>query len=323
MLTSWCLTTGLPSSTGSRRDGRPRISQRPWRRSDLLHTRTDRVPPAARRKAAGKRAVLLYDVGHPRPGTGNVRLCIDATGMSFVDSSPAAVSRLNGSVWTDIDATLPAESTNHLNCGAVPFGQTLGTFALFTRSGSDDACDDDRRKRRAATGGQHAAGGSRPGTSHRRIARLSAGAGARPGQPVSVLSDTNRIRRIDLQNNVMTTIASIPIFGQVAVDRAGNVFLTDVNGCGVLRLAPQNDFTSYALTRVAGTGFDPARGGLGIRRPRPCVSADISDLNGKLAFDASGNLFIGQQLLDGSGTYAIRRITPGDDGVIRATIRRK
>src|SRR5207247_3432679 len=107
----------------------------------------------------------------------------------------------------------------------------------------------------------------------------------------------NRVRQVDVATNVITTSAgasgprdfdllalqaSLSGVGQVVIDGAGNVFMSE-SCCTILRL----DSVSHFLSKVAGSEF----GG-----------PDINSIFG-LARDRAGNLFVADE-------SAIRRVDP-------------
>ncbi len=118
----------------------------------------------------------------------------------------------------------------------------------------------------------------------------------------------------DVRYNVDALDTSFFASGRMAVDQAGNIYAPDVNGCGVLRLEPRNNFTSYFLTRVAGQGPDPVTltcgyGGDG----GAAIDADVAVV-GEMTFDRFGNLFFVQNAF--AGGAVLRRIAAGADGLI-------
>ncbi len=70
-----------------------------------MRTRTDQLPAPPAGKQLGS-APYYYDVESTSAGSGNVRICVDSTGMSFVSGQSVRLHRLNGTAWDDI--TLPS-----------------------------------------------------------------------------------------------------------------------------------------------------------------------------------------------------------------------
>ncbi len=277
-----------------------------------LRTRNDQIPPPPIGKQLGS-APYYYDVATPGGGTGNIRVCVDATGMSFVDPALARLHRLNGTTWNDIAATpTGAEAAAHLLCGVTTFFQSA-TFALFTQA------DESTRVTTILGDGS--------------LLNFAEGIAFDTPHQFLYVSDGIHIRRMNLQSGAVDVIAGngsadvrdlrsdvdalqTPFFNAnfIAVDRAGNIFTNDVNGCALLRLEPRNNFTSYFVSRVAGQGMDPVTFDCGYSGDGgPAAGADVK-LTGHLTFDAAGNLFVVQNAM--ANGYVMRRITPGDDGVI-------
>ena len=74
-----------------------------------------------------------YDLATTAAISGDVRVCIDTTGMSFVDPAAIRLYRHDGTTWQDVTRTATAgEAAAHLICGVVPAAPALGTFAIFT-----------------------------------------------------------------------------------------------------------------------------------------------------------------------------------------------
>jgi len=148
----------------------------------------------------------------------------------------------------------------------------------------------------AGTGGYGYAGDNGPATS----ATLANPYGInfdRGGNLLIADAKNNRVRQVDVATNVITTSAgasgprdfdllalqaSLSGVGQVVIDGAGNVFMSE-SCCTILRL----DSVSHFLSKVAGSEF----GG-----------PDINSIFG-LARDRAGNLFVADE-------SAIRRVDP-------------
>ena len=294
-----------------------------------FRTRMDQTPPPPADRQLGS-APLYYDAGTMGvEATGDIRVCIDSTGMSFA-SSPAWIYRLGAAGWENITTpAAPAEDAAHSVCGVVHGTNELTTFALFTA-----ATDGARVATIAGNGEQSTPGHPAPGDG-----------GPASAAPLGFLNsialdsargylyvpDDLRIRRVNLQNGTIDTIAGTGRFdsldevhygvnaletalvaGDIAVDRDGNLFLSDVNGCGIARI----DHATNIITRVAGVGWDPAT--LQCGNPSgdagPATAAHL-DVIGKMAFDPHGNLYF-PQLLIGAEGQTIRRIAAGADGLI-------
>ncbi len=274
-----------------------------------MRTRTDQLPPPSAGKQLGS-APSYYDVTSTAAGTGNVRVCIDTTGMSFRAAQAARLHRLNGTAWDDIALTsTPAESAAHYVCGATSFF-TTATFALFT------AADESMRV-----------------TTILDDLTFSDGVAVDPARQYLYVAHLSEVRRIDLQTQANIRIAgngstdlseirynvdaldtAFFASGSMAVDQAGNIYVPDLNGCGLVRLEPRSNFTSYFLTRVAGTGPDPVTLACGYGGDGgAAIDADVT-VAGGITFDRGGNMFFVQNGY-ASGNV-LRRITPGADGVV-------
>ncbi len=99
-----------------------------------------------------------------------------------------------------------------------------------------------------------------------------------------------------LPENLPGASVSLNQIGGVAVDAAGNVFLSLPKYAAVMRL----DATSGILTRVAGNASNGFSGDNG-----PAVNAQLYAPNG-LALDPAGNLYIAD-----TGNYRIRKVSNG------------
>jgi len=300
-----------------------------------LSTRTDQVPPAPTAPQALQpgSAPLYYDVATTASSEGAVRVCLDTTGMSFVDRAGARVHRWDGSLWVDVTAVAtPAEAAANLLCGQLASAAELGTFAIFT-----PADESTRVRTVVGNGNPFVPGAPAPGDGG-SAAQAPVGAPRTmvfdmPRQAAYV-GDGARIRRVDLRTNTISTFAGTGSFGNIAsevdgadaltvdiwagemaVDRNGNLFIPGVNGCSVLRV----DRETRQIRRVAGLGPDPAT--LSCRNAGdggPAIAADIN-VSGGMVFDADGNLFFTQTIFGEAGTgsgKAIRRIAAGPDHLI-------
>ena len=99
-----------------------------------------------------------------------------------------------------------------------------------------------------------------------------------------------------LPENLPGTSVSLNQIGGVAVDAAGNVFLSLPQYSAVMRL----DAATGILTRIAGNGTNGFSGDNG-----PAVNAQLNGPNG-LALDPAGNLYIAD-----SNNNRIRKVTNG------------
>ena len=99
-----------------------------------------------------------------------------------------------------------------------------------------------------------------------------------------------------LPENLPGASVSLNQIGGVAVDAAGNVFLSLPKYAAVMRL----DATSGILTRVAGNASNGFSGDNG-----PVVNAQLYAPNG-LALDPAGNLYVAD-----TGNYRIRKVSHG------------
>jgi len=291
-----------------------------------LRTRTDQQPPPPAGLQLGS-APFYYDVRTTAIATGDIRVCVDATGMSFVEGEAPRLFRASTAGWSVVAET-PAPTDSSWICGLVNGSGELSTFALFSLA--------DERSRVttiAGNGGPNvsgvpAAGDGGPATQ----APLT--------WPVEIamdwqnrylyVTDLYRIRRIDLRTNLIETIAgtgdfvsmddvrfggdarlSALIANHVTLDRDGNLFLSDVNECGILRI----DGRTNVITRVAGSGPLPSTFECGPQNgdDGAAVSARLQ-VSGKLAFDADGNLYFPQ--IGNTNGATIRRVVAGDDHLI-------
>lgn len=299
-----------------------------------FRTRTDQVPPPPGPPAPKQlgSSPFYYDVATTVSATGDIRLCIDTTGMSFTDRSAIRLYRLNGGTWEDVTAPpLGGEAAANLLCGVVHSTAELGTFAIFT-----PADETTRVKTIIGNGNPFEPGAPAPGDggpADQAPLTPSSLVFDTPRQ-VAYVTDVSRIRRIDLVTNTITTVAGTGTFdditseqdganaldvdiapGRIAVDRNGNLFFAGINACSILRL----DIQTNRIRRVAGIGPDPTT--LECRYAGDGGLATQAVINGgwRLAFDAEGNLFFLQQAftpgLPGPGVM-VRRIAAGPDGLI-------
>ena len=288
-----------------------------------FRTRQDQTPPPPAGKQLGS-APFYYDLATTAGVSGDVRVCANATGMSFVNASQVRLHRLDGGAWYDISvaATAP-EAAARWVCGIST--SQLGTFALLT-----PADESTRVTTVIGTGAPYAVGIPAPGDGGpANLAPIGVPQTLVFDTPrgVAYVGDTYRIRKIDLATNIITTIAGTGDFpGEVrygedarlsalaitrlAVDHAGNLFTGDSNGCGIIRI----DSATNLLTRVAGVGPDPVTLQCGFSEGDggPAAAARINGA-GSLILDAAGNLFFQQVTPNGD---TVRKITPGSDGLI-------
>ncbi|MGH9178246.1 MAG: right-handed parallel beta-helix repeat-containing protein, partial [Acidimicrobiales bacterium] len=115
---------------------------------------------------------------------------------------------------------------------------------------------------------------------------------------------------IALGDGGAATDAALDVPEAVAVDSAGNLFVSDRAGHRVRRVATGGDGVvdggpDEAITTVVGTGTAGFSGDGG-----PATGAEIN-LPDRLAFDAAGNL-----LLSDEGNARVRRVAAGTDGLV-------
>jgi sugar lactone lactonase YvrE len=124
----------------------------------------------------------------------------------------------------------------------------------------------------------------------------------------------NRIRRVDADTGIITTVAGTGACGYnvdsgsatsveicprgLAVDAAGNLFIADRNNNRIRRV----DATTGNMTTIAGSGPAGVNAGSFSGDGGPATSATLSNPFA-VAFDSSGNLFIND-----SGNVRIRRV---------------
>ena len=299
-----------------------------------FRTRTDQIPPPPTSPDAKQlgSSPFYYDVTTTAVTSGDIRVCIDTTGMSFVDRSAIRLHRLNGTTWDDITVAAQGDEAGlSYICGVVPSsGANLGTFAIFT-----PANESTRVTTIVGNGGPFVPGNPAPGDGGpANLAPISFGQNFVIDAPrqAAYVEDGTRLRRVDLQTNIISTFAGNGEFGisepdgalaseinvstsALAVDRNGNVFMAGINGCSIIRI----DVNTRRIKRIAGLGPNPTTlecryDGDGGR----ATQADVT-VAGRIAFDAEGNLFFLQTVysstLAGPGK-AVRRIAAGADHLI-------
>jgi hypothetical protein len=111
------------------------------------------------------------------------------------------------------------------------------------------------------------------------------------------ISETFAIRKV-APNGSMTTVRGAPIGDFLAVDRTGNLYVSDRSSAQVRKLSRDG-----TVTVVAGTGRQGYSGDGG-----PATAAQLNFPQG-IAVDSAGNLYIADE-----DSYVVRRVSP--DGII-------
>ena len=243
----------------------------------------------------------IYDINATQPVTA-MTVCIDTTGMTFADRAHARLFFLNGDSWADVTA---AGDASHV-CGTLP---AFGRVAIFTPTADGSGAET------LAGTGAYPDYVTNPdgsvtvpdgGIANQTPLLAASGVAIDRQRNVLYFSDFNRLRRVDLATHLISTVAGdggypelafdsvlgayqvanpddqrLRMPTRLALDAQGRVYIAE--DCRVLRFDP----ASSTLTRFAGDGICLSRGdGL------PADHASIMHPSG-LAFDAAGNLFIG------------------------------
>ena len=110
------------------------------------------------------------------------------------------------------------------------------------------------------------------------------------------------VRRVDLTTGIITTVAHVAFPQGIAVDQAGNVYVSETPLCRILKI----EATSGAITQFAGL-FAPECDGTG--DGGPAIAAELFPT--RLAVDAAGNLFVIDMFsgeFSSSSHFRVRRI---------------
>lgn len=286
-----------------------------------FRTRTDQTPPPPNGKQLGS-TPYYYDVGTTAVADGDVRICIDLTGMSFAFPAQVRLHRLSGA-WVDLGVY--PDPVSHAVCTQVAAAVAFGTYANFTPA------DPTTLVTATAGTGQQADGGDGGPAAAARLDTPEGLAIDATHNYLYVGEDVgNRIRRVDLTSGIITTIAGSGSFIEppqdhvdarlstmgslsgLAVDRQGNLFIADQSHCLIRRV----DFATNVITTVAGQWLGPGRSCGYAGDGGPATGALLQGAR-RMAFDSEGSLLIVQQdpALGESGAY-IRRIAAGPDHLI-------
>jgi probable HAF family extracellular repeat protein len=284
-----------------------------------LRTRTDQIPPPPAGKQLGS-APFYYEVATTAVATGDVRICLDLTGMSFALPAQVELHRLTAA-WNGLG--LAPDLTTHVVCVQAPFAQAFATYGNFTPA------DPSTRVTTVAGTGQAGDTGDGGPADQARLRAPEGLALDRARHLLYIGEGSHRVRRVNLTDGRIDTIAgtgsltdpvdgvdarlsSVGSIAGLAVDADGNLFIGDRSHCLIRRV----DASTNVITTVAGEWRGP---GLTCGHEGDgdvATSARIGPPY-RLVFDAGGNLFFTEQpwLAGGGGGY-VRRIAAGLDGRI-------
>jgi uncharacterized repeat protein (TIGR01451 family) len=284
-----------------------------------FRTRTDQTPPPPAGKQLGS-APFYYEIATTAVADGDVRICLDLTGMSFAFSHQVELHRLNA-VWQGLGAA--PDPVTRVVCVQAPFAQAFGTFANFTPADPASLVTTI-----AGNGEQQDSGDGGP--ANQAGVYIPEGlAFDRARNLLYIGQGTHRVRRVDLASGLIETVAgtgsigdpvdgvdgrlsSIGSIAGLAVDADGNLFIGDQSHCLLRRV----DLLTNVITTVAGQwrGFGLTCGHTGDNGPATAARLGFPH---RLAFDAQGSLLIAEMpALTGEMGGFVRRIAAGPDGRI-------
>jgi sugar lactone lactonase YvrE len=244
---------------------------------------------------------FYYDVATTAAVTGDVRVCVDLTGMSFVHPSAVRLYRLAaGSPWLDI--TTSVDPAAHRICAEAAASEAFGRYAVFTPADPATLVT------------------SLPGLAQTAGLAFDAARGFLYASGID-----HFVRRVDTATGSVTLVAgngqaigAVPPGGDaldsplgphgLALDADGNLFVADPSNCLIRRV----DLATNAISTVAGhaVGFGEGCGHDGDGGPATAASLWA---NARLAFDPQGNLFFVQGDLSEPGGLWVRRVAAGAD----------
>jgi len=281
-----------------------------------MRTRTDQTPPPPFGMQSGS-SPFYYDVGYYAPAggpgplvQGTLQLCIDHSGISFVDPANVQMFTLAGGSWSQVTPTQlvtdPADYKFRMICADRPADNAFGTYALMTPADAATAIatiESNLDGPVSAVYDINPAGNRNylyiADASRFLVYRRNLADGT-----TSVVAGDGTMGAFNPPDNVDATASQVGPYG-LAVDAFGNLFVADASHCSIRRV----DAATNIITTVAGIRTDDENLCGHAGDGGPANAARIGRV-GHMVFDAEGNLFISDEWTPAPGPVIgyIRRI---------------
>jgi len=298
-----------------------------------LRTRTDQIPPPPSGMQLGS-SPFYYDIGFlpsavtgVPPVEGLVQICIDYSGMSFVDPENIQLFSLVNGTWSPVTGTTSITNSGdykfRMLCADRSADVAFGTYALFTEADAATAITTIAANFEDPVSAIYDVNPA----SNRNYLYIADGfafyvyrRNLSDGTTTIVAGDG--AIGLNPPDNVDATQSHVGPYG-LAVDRFGNLFIADASHCSIRRV----DAVTHIITTVAGmrTNEENLCGHAGDGGPGNAARVGRA---GHLAFDAAGNLIFVDEWTPTAGPViaylrrlaAVNGVIPPDGSAIISTI---